>query len=265
MRKAGFAVPRFDFSVSGVTSISADLHKYGYAAKGASVVLYKNKELRKHQIFACSRWTGYTVINPAITSSKTGGPMAAAWAVMNYIGDAGYMKIVREVMAATQLVIEGINRIDGVQVLGRPDMCMFSFASTSDRVSVYRLADELKKKNWYVQPQFKRANSPANLHITMNRSTVNRARAFVNDLEETVAELQREEVSVEAENLLTEIEKLSLNFDEKTFFQLAAMAGLTGSDLPERMEKINRIMEVLPYDISEWLLIEYLNNLMTQG
>ena len=265
MRKAGFAVPTFDFTVPGVTSISADLHKYGYAAKGASVVLYKNKELRKHQFFACSRWTGYTVINPAITSSKTGGPMAAAWAVMNHLGDDGYMEIVREVMEATQIVIDGINRIDGVQVLGQPDMCMFSFTSTSDKINVYRLADELKQKNWYVQPQFKRANSPANLHISMNRSTVHQAKAFLADFEETIGKLKQEEVSDESKKLLAEIEKLAINFDEETFFKLAGMAGLTGTDLPDRMEKINRIMEVLPYDMSEWLLIEYLNNLMTQG
>jgi glutamate/tyrosine decarboxylase-like PLP-dependent enzyme len=264
MRKAGFAVPAFDFTVPGVTSISADLHKYGYAAKGASVILYKSKELRKHQIFACSRWAGYTVINPAITSSKTGGPMAAAWAVMNYLGDEGYLEIVREVMQATRLLIDGINRIDGVQVLGLPDMCMFSFTSTSDKINVYRLADELKKKNWFVQPQFKRANSPANLHISMNRGTVEQAEAFLKDLEETITELQQEPVSDEARSLLAEIEKLSIKFDEETFFKLAAMAGLTGTDLPDRMEKINQIMEVLPYDMSEWLLIEYLNNLMTQ-
>ena len=265
MRKGGFAVPAFDFTIPGVTSISADLHKYGYAAKGASVVLYKNKELRKHQIFACSRWAGYTVINPAITSSKTGGPMAAAWAVMNHLGDEGYMEIVREVMEATKLLIDGVKRIEGLQVLGQPDMCMFSFASTSDKINVYRLADELKKKNWYVQPQFKRANSPANLHISMNRGTVQQAKAFLKDFEETVAALKQEEVSDKARNLLAEIEKLSIKFDEETFFKLAAIAGLTGNDLPDRMEKINQIMEVLPYDMSEWLLIEYLNNLMTQG
>jgi len=175
------------------------------------------------------------------------------------------MEIVREVMEATKLLIDGVKRIEGLQVLGQPDMCMFSFASTSDKINVYRLADELKKKNWYVQPQFKRANSPANLHISMNRGTVQQARAFLKDLAETVAALQQEEVSDEAKNLLAEIEKLSIRFDEETFFKLAAMAGLTGNDLPDRMEKINQIMEVLPYDMSEWLLIEYLNNLMTQG
>jgi glutamate/tyrosine decarboxylase-like PLP-dependent enzyme len=262
MRKLGFAVPEFDFTVPGVTSISADLHKYGYTAKGASVILYKNKELRKHQIFACSRWTGYTVINAAITSSKTAGPMAAAWAVMNYLGDEGYMEIVREVMEATRLVIDGINAIDGVQVLGEPNMCMFSFASTTDKLNVYRLADALKKIGWFVQPQFARANSPANLHISMNRSTVHTAQAFLKDFEATVEALKKEDVSNEAKALQAELEKLSINFDEETFLKLTEIAGITGTDLPEKMETINQIMEVLPYDVSEWILIEYLNNLM---
>lgn len=265
MRRMGLEVPDFDFTVPGVTSLSVDLHKYGYAAKGASVILHKNKDLRRHQMFACSRWTGYTVVNPAVTSSKTGGPMAAAWAVMNYLGDKGYREIVREVMDATRLLIDGINRIDGLQVLGKPDMCMFAVASTSEKINVYRLADELKKKNWYVQPQFRRANSPSNIHISMSRSTVHQARAFLNDFKETVEELRQREAGSDVRELLAEIEKLSGSFDEATFFKLAAMAGLTGTDLPDRMDIINQIMEVLPYDMSEWLLIEFLNNLMAQG
>jgi glutamate/tyrosine decarboxylase-like PLP-dependent enzyme len=264
MRKLGFDVPGFDFTVPGVTSISADLHKYGYAAKGASVVLYRNKELRKHQFFACSRWTGYTIINAAVTSAKTAGPMAAAWAVMNYLGDEGYMKIVREVMEATRMVVDGINRIDGVQVLGEPNMCMFSFTSTSDKINVYHLVDVLKKMGWYLQPQFKRANSPANLHISMSRSTVHQAGAFLKDFEETIEELKQEEISDEARDLQAELDKLSIKFDDETFFKLASMAGVTGTELPDKMETINQIMEVLPYDVSEWILIEFLNNLMVQ-
>ena len=265
MRQLGYPVPEFDFSVPGVTSISADLHKYGYAAKGASVILYKNKELRKHQMFACSRWTGYTVINAAVTSSKTAGPMAAAWAVMNYLGAEGYREIVREVMEATRLVIDGINHIDGVQVLGEPDMSMFAFASASEKINVYRLADALKKKGWYVQPQFARANSPANLHVSMNRSTVHQANAFLKDFKQTIAEVKHEEISDESRKLHAELDKLAIQFDDATFLKLTEMAGVSGTELPEKMETINQIMEVLPYDVSEWILIEYLNNLMVPG
>ena len=264
MRKMGFDVPPFDFTVPGVTSLSVDLHKYGYAAKGASVILHKNKDLRKHQMFACSRWTGYTVINPAVTSSKTGGPMAAAWAVMHYLGEKGYKQIVREVMDATKLLLKGINRIDGMHVLGKPDMCLFAVASTTEKINVYRLADALKKKGWYVQPQFKRENSPSNIHISMSRSTVPQAQAFLKDFEETVEEVRGQEITAEAKELLGKIAKLSGSLDEATFFQLAGMAGLTGTELPDRMETINQILEILPYDRSEWLLVEFLNNLMVQ-
>ncbi|MGB5748046.1 MAG: aspartate aminotransferase family protein, partial [Desulfobacterales bacterium] len=150
MRKLGCDVPDFNLNVPGVTSLSVDLHKYGYAPKGASIILHKNKELRKYQIWGCSRWTGYPVINAAITSAKSGGPMAAAWAVLNYMGDDGYMEIVREVMEATQLMIDGVSRIKGLRVLGKPDMCMFALASTTDKINVYHLAEEMKKTGWYL-------------------------------------------------------------------------------------------------------------------
>ncbi len=262
MRKLGFEVPDFDLNVPGVTSLTTDLHKYGYAAKGASIVLYKNKELRRYQIWACSRWTGYTIINPAVTSSKTGGPMAAAWAVLNYLGDEGYQEIVREVMAATQKLIDGINRIDGVRILGRPDMCMFALASDSEKINVYRLADEMKLKGWYLQPQFARENSPANLHISMNRSTVPQAEAFLEIFTETIEEMKQQEIDDDTGSLYAELDNLAINYDEATFFKLAEMVGVTTDQLPDRMEKINKLLEVLPYDVSEFMLVEFLNNLM---
>ena len=122
----------------------------------------------------------------------------------------------------------------------------------------------MKKKGWFLQPQFKRANSPANLHISMNRSTVHQAEAFLKDFEATIAEVKQEEISDEARDLQAELGKLSIEFDDETFFKLAAMAGVTGTELPDKMETINQLMEVLPYDVSEWILIEFLNNLMVQ-
>ncbi len=242
-----------------------DTHKYGYAAKGASIILYTNKELRKYQIWACSRWTGYTVINPAVTSSKSGGPMAAAWAVLNYLGDEGYMEIVREVMTATQKFLDGISRIDGVRVLGKPNMCMFAVASTDERINIYRLADEMKKKGWYLQPQFARENSPSNLHISLNRSTVAQAEAFLVAFEATIKEMKQQQVDPEMVRLQAELEKLSLDFDEETFFRLAQMAGVTGTEPPESMATVNMLLEALPYDVSEFMLTEYLNNMMVAG
>ena len=262
MKKLGYPVPDFNLNVPGVTSLSVDLHKYGYAAKGASVVLYKDKELRRHQMFACSRWTGYSVINPAITSSKSGGPMAAAWAVLRFLGHEGYSRIVREVMDATELLVTGIAGIEGIQVLGKPNMCMFAISATDGRINVYRLADRMKSKGWYLQPQFARANSPANLHVSLNRSTVPQAAAMLADLKMAVAELMAEDIDQETRDLRSEIEKLSLKFDEEFFFSLAAMAGISGDQLPDNMERVNQLLEALPFDVSEFMLIEFLNNLM---
>jgi sphinganine-1-phosphate aldolase len=131
MRKLGYEVPDLDFTVPGVTSISTDLHKYGYAAKGCSVIMYRSRDIRKYQIFACAVTIGYTLINSTMLSTKSGGPMAGAWAILNFLGEEGYMKIVKEVQEATKRLIEGINAIPELRVLGEPAMCMFSFASGS--------------------------------------------------------------------------------------------------------------------------------------
>jgi len=265
MRQLGYEVPDFNLNVPGVTSLSVDLHKYGYAPKGASIILHKNKELRKYQIWGCSRWTGYPVINAAITSAKSGGPMAAAWAVLNYMGDDGYKEIVQEVMAATELMIAGVSGIDGLRVLGKPDMCMFALASTTEKINVYHLAEEMKKSGWYLQPQFARENSPANLHISLNRSTVPRAKAFLKDFEKTVENVKHGDVDHQILDLQKELKKLSLEYDDETFFKLAEMAGVTGTEPPENMEKVNMLLEALPYDISEYIMVEFINNMMDSG
>ena len=116
-RRLGEPVPDFDFRVPGVSSISMDLHKYAYTPEGASLVLYRNKALRKHQIFACSDWIGYTIVNNAVQSSKSGGPMAAAWAVLNYMGDDGYLEIARKKLSAVKKIAAGIEKIEGVRLL----------------------------------------------------------------------------------------------------------------------------------------------------
>jgi glutamate/tyrosine decarboxylase-like PLP-dependent enzyme len=135
MRKLGYLLPDFDFTVPGVTSISADMHKYGYAAKGSSTILYRDKGLRRYQIFACTDTTAYTLINPTVMSSRSAGPLASTWAILNYLGEAGYTRIVRDVQETARRLIEGINGIDGLRVLGQPDMCMFSLPLTSTSTS----------------------------------------------------------------------------------------------------------------------------------
>ncbi len=259
MRKLGYDLPDFDFTVPGVTSISADLHKYGYAAKGASCVMYRNKDLRKYQIFACTNTTAYTLINPTVTSSKSGGPMAGAWAILNYLGEEGFKHIVQTVQAATHKLIDGINAIPELEVLGQPAMCMFSFKS--DVINVYQLGDAMAKRGWYIQGQFSTPYTPRNLHISVNYGTTHQVDNLLKDLRECVQEVkQMEPIDSAAIRAMVDA-ALSSPDPEAAFGQLAASAGLTGTDLPEEMAFINEVLDALPDPLCNVFLVNYFNDL----
>lgn len=259
MRKLGYSLPDFDFTVPGVTSMSADMHKYGYAPKNASVVMYRNKELRRHQIFSCIQTTTYALINPTIMSTKSGSSMAGSWATLCYLGEEGYQRIVQEVQEATTKLVDGINAIAGLRVLGKPDMCMFSFAS--DGVSVFQIAEEMKKRNWYVQPQFSTELSPANLHITMNQSSVSFANAFLGDLRASVEAARANPPPFDQEMVRTQVQQLLEANPENAAGTILAMAGISGSQLPDSMLLINMVLDCLPDPVAEDLLAGYLNEL----
>ncbi|MFZ5855457.1 MAG: pyridoxal phosphate-dependent decarboxylase family protein [Chloroflexota bacterium] len=259
MRKMGYDLPNFDFTIPGVTSISADLHKYGYAAKGASVVMYRDREIRKYQIFACSDTTGYTLINPTMLSSKSGGPMAGAWALMNFLGEEGYTRVVREVQDAAKTLIEGINAMDEFQVLGDPAMCMFSFKS--DAINVFQLADEMNKRGWYIQGQFATVGVPRNLHISVNRGNAQNAETFLRDLRECT-EIVRGAPRIDTDAIKALVGAALQSPDlEAAFSQLSAQAGLVGSELPTELAFINEVLEALPDELCNILLVNYFNDL----
>jgi glutamate/tyrosine decarboxylase-like PLP-dependent enzyme len=259
MRKLGYNVPDFDFSVPGLTSISADLHKYGYAPKGASTILYRNKEIRKYQIFACTDTTGYTLINPTVLSTRSGGPMAGAWAILTYLGEEGFMRIVKTVQEATQKLIDGINDIPELQVLGQPPMCMFSFKS--DVINVYQLADAMAKRGWYIQGQFSTPLTPRNLHISVNYGTTHQVEALLKDLRECV-ELVKRMQPIDSDGIRSMVDAaLQSPNPEAAFNQLAASAGLTGTDLPEEMASINEVLDALPDSLCNVFLVNYFNDL----
>jgi glutamate/tyrosine decarboxylase-like PLP-dependent enzyme len=259
MRKLGYEIPDFDFTVPGVTSISADLHKYGYAAKGVSAILYRNKNIRKYQIFACTDTTGYTLINPTVLSTKSGGPMAGAWAILTYLGEGGFLHIVKTVQEATQKLIDGINAIPELDVLGQPAMCMFSFKS--DVINVYQLADAMARRGWYIQGQFSTPLTPRNLHISVNYGTAHQVDALLENLRECV-ELVKGMEPIDREGIRTMVTAALRSPDpEAAFTQLAASAGLTGTDLPEEMALINEVLDALPDSLCNTFLVNYFNDL----
>jgi sphinganine-1-phosphate aldolase len=259
MRKMGYNLPDFDFSVPGVTSISADLHKYGYAAKGASTVLYRNKDIRKYQIFACTDTTAYTLINPTVLSTKSGGPMAGAWAILTYLGEEGFMRIVRTVQEATKKLIDGIDAIPELEVLGQPAMCMFSFKS--DAINVYQLADAMAKRGWYIQGQFSTPLTPRNLHISVNFGTTHQTDALLQDLRECVEQVKQAD-PIDRDGIRAMVDAALQSPDpEAAFNQLAASAGLTGTNLPEEMAFINEVLDALPDSLCNMFLVNYFNDL----
>ena len=176
VRKLGYPVPDFDLSVPGVTSISADLHKYAYAAKGASVVLYKTPELRRHQMFVSTDWPGGIYPSPTMGGTRPAGPIAAAWAVLNYLGQSGYLEMTDVVMKTTKRLQEGVNAIPGLQVMSDPEMSVFAIGSNG--LDVYSLADELTKRNWHLDRQ----QFPPTLHMTIQHGHVEIVDEFLSDL-----------------------------------------------------------------------------------
>jgi glutamate/tyrosine decarboxylase-like PLP-dependent enzyme len=259
MRKMGYAPPEYDFSVPGVASISADLHKYGYAAKGASVILYRNKDLRRYQIFACTDTTAYTLINPTVLSTRGGGPLAASWAILQYLGDEGYQRIVQTVQAATARLIQGIDAIPELRVLGEPAMCMFSF--TSQEINLFQLADAMGKRGWYIQGQFATPYTPRSLHVSVSYGTAPNVEPMLADLKACVEQLKGSApIDRAAIRALVEHAMQSPSPAE-AFAQLAQMAGIAGAQLPEELAFINEVLEALPDAVANQLLIDFFNDL----
>ena len=127
--RLGRAVPPWTFAVEGVTSISVDLHKYGYAPKGTSLLLHRTPELRRPQFFASAAWPGYTMLNSTMQSTKSGGPLAGAWAVVESLGDTGYELLSREVFEAVDAIVAGTADIAGVDVLVPPQSTLIALVT----------------------------------------------------------------------------------------------------------------------------------------
>ena len=158
----GVALPAFDFSVPGVRSISADLHKYGYAAKGASTLFHRDAEQREHQVFSCDAWPAGTMRTPSAAGTRPGGAIASAWAVLHYLGEDGYREKARQVTRARERLEAAIDDIDEVRVVGRPRLGLIAY--TSDTVDIHAVADRLAAKGWF-NP---RLDDPPAVHLMLS-------------------------------------------------------------------------------------------------
>jgi glutamate/tyrosine decarboxylase-like PLP-dependent enzyme len=256
----GAEVPPFDLSVEGVSSLSADLHKYGYASKNASVVLYRSKALRRHALYANAHTTGYALVNSTALSSRSGGPIAGAWATLQSLGQEGYAAIVRETMDATKRLRAGVATIPGLRVLGRPAMCMFTVAS--EAASVFVIEDEMLARGWHLQTQFATPGTPANLHFSVNRSNVRHVDALLADLGASV-EAARQAAPIDVQPLLqTVMQAMAAGPGLQIGPLLAQLGGAAeGSPFPARWAPINTLLDALPDAMVDQLLLDYANEL----
>jgi glutamate/tyrosine decarboxylase-like PLP-dependent enzyme len=183
IEKLGYAIAPFDFRLPGVTSMSADTHKYGFALKGTSVVLYRNNNLRRHQYFNVPDWAGGLYASPTAAGSRSGGLTAATWASMIYLGEEGYLKAARAIMAVADSIKQGIEDIPELILIGKPT---FVISFRSEAVDVYHINDFMKTKGW----RFNVLQLPPALHfcITMPQTAVaGVAERFLDDLKAGVA------------------------------------------------------------------------------
>jgi glutamate/tyrosine decarboxylase-like PLP-dependent enzyme len=262
--RLGAESPLFDFRVPGVTSISVDLHKYAYCPKGTSVLLHASADLRRSQYFASAAWPGYTMLNTTIQSTRSGGPIAAAWAVVRHLGDDGYLRLASAAREATSRIRSGIEEIEGVRVLGDPVSTLIAFTGCED-FDLFTVADEMKARGWYVQPQFAFETSPVNLHLTITAANHGSEKEFLTDLASSVAAARTAGpvvVDPAVAEFVAALDPGTLTPEQ--FAGLLSAAGLgSGAGLPDRMAPINALLATAPPPLRERLLLEFLGALYT--
>jgi len=179
--KLGYDVPPLDFRLPGVTSISADTHKYGYAAKGTSVILYRGAALRRYQYFTITDWPGGLYFSPTFAGSRPGALSSACWAAMVSMGEKGYMDATKKILQTAAKIKKGIQKMPELKILGNP---MWVIAFASDSFNIYQVMDQMGQKGWSLNGLHK----PACVHIcvTLRHARPGVAQRFLKDLQTSV-------------------------------------------------------------------------------
>ena len=183
LEKLGLPIPAWNLRVPGVTSISVDLHKYGYTSKGASVVMYRNKLLRAHQGFFTDNWLGGMYASSGMLGTKSGGSIASAWAVLRHLGDDGYTALTKQTRDACVQLADHIAAHPQLILRAYPDSTLICFgAADPTALNVFAVADELRTRGWYVDRQ----SPPDSLHCTINAIHHDKIDAFIVDLDASI-------------------------------------------------------------------------------
>ncbi|MFN8191292.1 MAG: aminotransferase class V-fold PLP-dependent enzyme [Nocardioidaceae bacterium] len=265
--RLGRPVTPWTFAVDGVTSISMDTHKYAYAPKGTSLLLHRSPALRKPQYFASADWPGYTMLNSTLQSTKSGGPLAGAWSVMQALGNDGYVALADQTFETVDRIIAGVGGIDGLALAVPPDSTLVTLV-TDDSCDPFTICDEMSERGWYVQPQLSYGGSPANIHLTVQAGTLAHVDELLAAFADAVAVAQAAgPVSVDP-GVVAFIEALDPSvLSDDDFDGLLAASGLVGAsadgslELPNRMAPVNAMLDVAAPAMREALLVAFLDRL----
>ncbi len=260
----GFVLPflkeqiTFDLSTPGVTSMSADIHKYGYAAKGCSVVLYNSRELRKSQFYVYTDWPGGMYGSPSIAGTRPGGAIAMAYTVLRYIGRSGYERLVAKKMAIVQDLHRIISAYPELEIVGEPDICIFSFTST--KIDIYQLGDELYVQGWLLDRQ----QSPAALHISVSPNHAH----HITEFEEALATAMKKVKRLSVAKLATKAQVIGVKGLKKVLsvsaFDKVKKAAIQKSDVDDKRSAAlyGMIGELTGEGEVDDLIKDYLDKLM---
>jgi glutamate/tyrosine decarboxylase-like PLP-dependent enzyme len=181
IRRLGYPATNFDFTLPGVSSVAADLHKFGYSAQGSAVLVYRDAAARPYQGFRHPGWPMGSWSNDALLTSRPAGAVAASWAVMNFLGEDGYLRLTDSLMKTTRKFLDGIGAIPGLRIMGEPQTSVFAFTADSPDVDINRVADTLDEKGWFI-----RRRENASIHLVLTPPHAEVADAFLADLRQVV-------------------------------------------------------------------------------
>jgi len=182
MEMNGVELPPWDYRVPGVTSISADIHKYGFAAKGASTITYRNLDYLRYQMFVYQDWPGGVFASSALLGTRPGGGYSAAWSATQYFGKEGYRKLAADTLEAVTRLKAGVEAIEGLEVMGNPQGPLFSYRSTDPDLNIYAVGDQLDARGWQVN----RNQHPPGLHAMVTAQHLVVVDEYLADLRDAV-------------------------------------------------------------------------------
>ncbi|MEV8214898.1 aminotransferase class V-fold PLP-dependent enzyme [Leifsonia sp. NPDC077715] len=269
----GSALPAWDFRVPGVTSVSADLHKYGYAPKGASVLLQRDRDRQRRQYFATTGWPGYPVVNATLLGSKSAAALAASWAIVQALGARGFARLAESCGRATRALVDVVGDIEGLRVVGSPTGPLFAVATDESlpeerRVDPHHWADRVRRRGWILQLQPGLAQPdgtrlPHTTHLTITPVTEGR----LDELEAALRGAASEARGVPPVDRGAVLGALppgladAAALDSATAAHILGALGLTGGatpGLPDDQAPLLALVEALPRPVAERLLVELL-------